>query len=572
MTINKKELELKSSAVTLSDMEIFVYPRLLYALFLANIMSPEIWKWRESKWFKGYRKKSPRRRILRLKQYIMNNYVFNLDLDTWGLTDKKKELKRFKDRISPGDIRKSNALFGYEGDKYYFDIDIRTHFGLDKYNSDLIPYWKTETVEAMNAFKYKEEFSNGAGECVSLSMLYAAALFIVAGIPLEDIYLMATPLHSQNFIDTERPVLTNNRRIVTKNMWFNGTAISTKARRALENEKVTIVSHSSGFIHTLYPEYSIDPEAYKRFKSRLESFLKTKLTPRIFGNFLRSRKDLHPCIQLRWNINGHDCYIALEKLVDYEIKHPYLFTDETRPHLMDKIDTEEFHLSPIPGRIILNDLENLIKKTKPDLSNKKDISRFKDALEQECINSSKLIEGLKKFCRTKPNLPAISRKEHKKQKHISLHPEMSRNEIINSIEKLRKFNSSADLAFYAYRDFSKTNPEPFLYAAVKRNPVSLQALKSFSISEIEDKLKSLAPRSIYSHPARLAQPDEVWNFATGDGLEKAILLANILKNRHPKNEIAIETYNGSCILKSKNETWEFLSSKQIPQKKLIINF
>jgi hypothetical protein len=45
-------------------------------------------------------------------------------------------------------LKQSNALFGYEGDKYYFDIDIRKHFGLDKYDSDIIPYWKTETVEA----------------------------------------------------------------------------------------------------------------------------------------------------------------------------------------------------------------------------------------------------------------------------------------------------------------------------------------------------------------------------------------------------------------------------------------
>jgi hypothetical protein len=75
---------------------------------------------------------------------------------------------------------------------------------------------------------------------VSLAALYAAALFVVAGIPLEDIFLMATPLHSQNFVDLGRRVLTNNRRLVTKAMWFNGTQISGQARRALENERVTL--------------------------------------------------------------------------------------------------------------------------------------------------------------------------------------------------------------------------------------------------------------------------------------------------------------------------------------------
>ena len=94
----------------------------------------------------------------------------------------------------------SNALFGYEGDKHYFTLDIRKHFGLDKYTSSTIPYWKTETVEAMDAFTHKENYRVGAGECVSLSTLYAAALFIICDIPLEDIFLIATPLHSQNFI------------------------------------------------------------------------------------------------------------------------------------------------------------------------------------------------------------------------------------------------------------------------------------------------------------------------------------------------------------------------------------
>jgi len=40
-------------------------------------------------------------------------------------------------------------------------------------------------------------------------------------------------------------------------MWFNGTSLSDKARRALENEKVTIVSHISGYIHTVYPDATL---------------------------------------------------------------------------------------------------------------------------------------------------------------------------------------------------------------------------------------------------------------------------------------------------------------------------
>ena len=38
--IEKKILEKYSSAFTLSDMEIFIFPQLFYPLVLANIMSP----------------------------------------------------------------------------------------------------------------------------------------------------------------------------------------------------------------------------------------------------------------------------------------------------------------------------------------------------------------------------------------------------------------------------------------------------------------------------------------------------------------------------------------------------
>src|ERR1035437_1337386 len=116
---DKQTLEKYSSAFTLSDMEIFVFPELFYPLVIANIMSPIIWKWRDEEWFKDIHKKSFNYKINRIKQYIMEHYVFNLDLETWGLTDKDTEIDRFKDSIDLGILKQSNALFGYEGDKYY---------------------------------------------------------------------------------------------------------------------------------------------------------------------------------------------------------------------------------------------------------------------------------------------------------------------------------------------------------------------------------------------------------------------------------------------------------------------
>ena len=265
--------EEKSSAATLSDMEIFIFPELMFSLVLANILSPRLWRWRDLDWFAGVREMRPKKRLQRLRQHIMDNYTFNLDLETWGLTTQQRELKRFEPFLSSEEIAKSNALFGYQGDVYYYDIDIRRHFGLDKYTSDVIPYWKTETIEAMDAFRHKSGHLVGAGECVSLAGLYAAAAFVVCGLPLESIYLMATPLHSQNFVDVDSGILTNNRRLVTRAMWSNGTVISQQARRALEHERVTIVSHATGYIHLLYPEATIEPAAYSHFAERLKAFL-----------------------------------------------------------------------------------------------------------------------------------------------------------------------------------------------------------------------------------------------------------------------------------------------------------
>ncbi len=132
------DLEKYSSAFTLADMEIFVFPELMYSLLLANIMSPIIWQWREDKSFKKLQGKDPYKKLMRLRQFIMDEFEFNLDLETWGLTNKDTELKRFEKYLSAEQIAKSNALFGYEGDKYYYDVDIRKHFGLDKYTTDVI--------------------------------------------------------------------------------------------------------------------------------------------------------------------------------------------------------------------------------------------------------------------------------------------------------------------------------------------------------------------------------------------------------------------------------------------------
>lgn len=557
------QLEKFSSAVTLSDMEIFVFPELLYSLVLANIMSPRVWAWREHAWFKDIHKLKPYRRVLRLKQFIIDHYEFNLDLDTWGLTTKPRELARFAPWMDEATISQSNALFGYEGDQYYFTLDIRRHFGLDKYTSEVIPYWKTETVEAMDAFRHKAGFTRGAGECVSLSTLYAAALFVVCGIPLRDIYLMATPLHSQNFLDLGDGVITNNRRIVTKNMWFNGTEQSAKAARALRHEQVTIVAHHTGYLHCVYPEASMDPAAYDRFVGSLRRYLSTDITMEIMANFLRDSSALQKCFQVRHDAHGKARYIPAERVYAYEHNSAFKVSDATRDKLMEEIDEDEFYPEPLEGRLLLNKFDDFFKTGHVDISKPTDIERLAAALDCQCSKSRDVVNQLVAFARLEPRLPG--REGHTRfipQQPIELDATWSRDEIIQYLERQRAGHPIADLAFYAARDMARADWGPVLKAALERSPVCIRATQDLNDAQVRQALEALPADSIYDG-TRVAQPDEVWNYGRGDGLERALCLATILKARHPDQKFHLHQSQGQATLVYGTESVTWPSTKEL---------
>ena len=566
-------VEKYSCAVTLSDLEIFVYPELLYSLVLANIMSPVVWQWRDDPWFANIAKLNTYRRILRLKQFIMDRYDFNLDLDSWGLTSKDVELERFREVMDPEVIARSNALFGYTGDRYYFDINIRRHFGLDKYDSDVIPYWKTETVEAMDAFCCREGYNKGAGECVSLSTLYAAALFVVCGIPLDRIYLMATPLHSQNFVDVREGIITNNRRIVTRNMWFNGTALTARAQRALRNEQITMVVHNSGYIHVVYPEATIDADAYSHFSTALTGFMRTEITEEILCNFLRQHSRLQECFQLQHTRHGKSYWVAAEKVYRCEHGSPYRVGDhKTRDKLLDEVDEYDFSPTPFQGRIDLERFEDFFKRLdRDDLDNQK----VRDAILREfnCGEQAacSLVDDLRSFIEVVPRLPDYAAKQPlETPSPLNIAPEMDRAGVLEALQELRAENSMVDLAFYAYRDMELCRWEPFVRAALRRNPVCIEATSALDDTRLVELFQQMLPESIYSG-RRLAQPDEVWNFQRGDGVERAMCLATILIRRRPGISMELEVDGDRVLLKTHtaNGDLAFTSAKGLRQSLIL---
>jgi hypothetical protein len=561
--MNSAKLEKYTSAITLSDMEIFVFPELMYSLVLADIMSPVIWQWRQLDCFRKLEGKSSYRKLMRLRQFIMDEYDFNLDLETWGLTDKDKEIKRFADFISPEVIAESNALFGYHGDSYYFDVDIRKHFGLDKYDSDIIPYWKTETVEAMNAFRLKEGYKTAAGECVSLAALYVAAAFIVCGIPLEDIYMILTPLHSQNFICLQDGMLTNNRRLVTKTMWFNGTAISNKAQRALRNENVTIVAHPSGYVHCLYKDATIDKQLYQDFTQKLGLYLSAELTLEIFASFLRCHQEYQKFFLLCRDCHGQPNFLKAELLFHYEHGSNYKIACKTHDKLLAEVSDEDFSPYELPGRIRCDKLEELLQKQKPDLRNPADKTALRSFLEQVIPDAQKFVDELADFIHIEAKLPS-SDKNFMPSEQIKILVDYSREQIIDYLRQIRRSNTTADLAFYAYRDMETCDWVPFIKAAVERNPVSIQKVNSMSIEQVFTWLNQMKNESIYDGK-RLAQPDELANYKIGDGLEKAFLLANVIRHRNPAQNIEIVSDENGVLLKGP-EQYRFVSAKGLKKQ------
>lgn len=559
---NSLKFQKLTSAVTLSDMEIFIFPELMIAGALADLMSPIIWQWKYDDFFNNIESLSEYKRIQRVKQYIIDHFVFNLDIETWGLTTKTKEMQRFKDFINFDEIMKYNALMGYEGDKYYYDISIRKFFGLDKYNDDNIPYWKTETVEAMSAFKYKKGYKTGAGECVSFAMLYFAALHIIAKIPLEKIYMMATPLHSQNFVDINGGILTNNRRIVTKNMWFNSTELSFKARRALYNEKVTIVTNINGYVHTIYKDATMPKSNYDEFSTSIKKFLKAEINLLLFLNFLYLNKKWQDKFYLKLKIKGEFYYANLSSVFkNLQVNSSELSVQSIKKFCKANLDLLQSDM-PDDKFCISEDMQVLFNKL-----NKNTPKEWKEILSEyyvnvDCSEKNKFIDEFINFSFLDPRLPSINKNFIGSLNLKELQNCESADEVKEFLKSIKGKSEIVDLAFMAFREIDKDNWPAFLEAALNRNPVSAQYYKNKNINEIYEDILNYQNFSIYS-ANRLAQPDEVFNFKTGDGIEKAILFWNILKCKYPESDMKFYVKDNKAVLNFNGYEYIFETIKKI---------
>jgi hypothetical protein len=401
---------------------------------------------------------------------------------------------------------------------------------------------------------------------VSLSALYAAAAFIVCGIPLEDIFLILTPLHSQNFIDIQDGVITNNRRLVTKAMWFNGTEISNKAQRALRNEQVTVVAHCTGYIHCFYDKATIDPQQYRRLDQLLRRYLDAPLTPLNFANFLRSQKSYQPYFQFCRHRRGERMFVKSEVLFGYEHGSRYRILDPTFEKLLEEVEEEDFSPYPIEGRLCCEQLARFIEAEQISIQNPDHQHKLARFLAPLVPDAEKLVQDLVRFLHIDPRLPS-PQKQYETVEPIRISTDFTREQIIDYLESIRSRNPAADLAFYAFRDMTRCRWEPFIKAALERSPVSIEQSAARTDWQVYEFLREMSNESIYEGP-RLAQPDEVANFKTGDGIEKAFYLANVLRRRHPDRPMTL-TIDGPAVCLHADRDYLFESVKGLRKKILL---
>jgi hypothetical protein len=177
--------------------------------------------------------------------------------------------------------------------------------------------------------------------------------------------------------------------------------------------------------------------------------------------------------------------------------------------------------------------------------------------------AQRFVDELVEFVHTEPKLP-LPQKDYLPTPTIEIGVDWTRDRIIEYLQDLRNSSVTADLAFYACRDMETCDWVPFVKAAVERSPVSLAMTEAMSLDEVSGWLKKMDNASIYDGK-RLAQPDEVANYRTGDGLEKAILLANIIRQKLPQQDIEIIVDKSNVVLNAAGE-YHFASSKELTKK------
>jgi hypothetical protein len=253
----------------------------------------------------------------------------------------------------------------------------------------------------------------------------------------------------------------------------------------------------------------------------------------------------------------------MEKAFGFEHGSKNRLGDKTAKKLFCEIDEETLSCCEEHDRALVSSEDFLFRQK----SNKE----FFELLFQEhqaLAGNQEFIRELKQFIHTVPMLPS-SRKDFTLSFRIQFSPSQSREEIITYLQGIRTKSTVADLAFFAGREMDSCDWQPFLKAAFERNPVSVGFCANTDVQQVYELLKSWPDESIYSGN-RVAQPDEVVNFKRGDGIEKALTLANVIHKRNLGSKGELSVHSGEVLLHFENLKFRFSTAKGFEGLKLAV--
>jgi hypothetical protein len=302
------------------------------------------------------------------------------------------------------------------------------------------------------------------------------------------------------------------------------------------------------------------PDVYRHFSRRLRSFLRTDVDYGIITSFLRDRSCLQPRFQFSHRCCGKPRFIEAEKVFAYEHGSKARVGDDTQAALIHEIDEDEFYPEPLEDRILLDEIEAFFKDNSVSIDSGCSVGKLRKYLHHSCLDVERVVSDLIDFCRIEPRLPAPDEREWIGGPAVELDGAGSHDEALERLSSQRADNETVDLAFMAYRDMRRAPWRPFMKAALERSPVSVAALARLAPQEAARALQEMEPHSIYDG-SRMAQPDEVWNYRRGDGLERAICLLNVLKARMPDDAVTLDGDGKQAVVKTKGREYRFVSHK-----------
>jgi len=239
-------------------------------------------------------------------------------------------------------------------------------------------------------------------------------------------------------------------------------------------------------------------------------------------------------------------FVKAEVLFGYEHGSRFRIYDETFEKLLDEVSSEDYSRYMINDRICCEQLMAFIEYEKIDIHNADDRYKLARFLAPFVPDAEQWAADLLDFLHIEPKLPDADKQYHSVEP-IRISPDWTREQVIAYLESLRDKNPTVDLAFYAYRDMTRCDWRPFVKAAIERSPVSAEKTERMSAEQIHTWLTGLPGASIYDG-TRLAQPDEVANYNTGDGVEKAFLMASVLSRRGEQKNFTLAIRPDSAAL------------------------